>query len=64
MLLAIGGAANVDDIGLETTRVEVDQGVVKVDRRMHQPSRGSTPPATSSAACSWRTSPRPRASSK
>ena len=34
MLVATGRAANVEDIGLETTRVEVDKGVVKVNGRM------------------------------
>jgi dihydrolipoamide dehydrogenase len=31
MLVATGRAANVDDVGLETTRVKVDRGVVLVD---------------------------------
>jgi dihydrolipoamide dehydrogenase len=34
LLVATGRAANVEGIGLETTRVEVEGGVVKVDRRM------------------------------
>jgi dihydrolipoamide dehydrogenase len=34
MLVATGRAANVEDIGLETTRVEVEKGVVKVNGRM------------------------------
>jgi dihydrolipoamide dehydrogenase len=34
MLVATGRAANVEDIGLETTKVEVDRGVVKVNGRM------------------------------
>jgi dihydrolipoyl dehydrogenase len=35
MLVATGRAANIEDIGLETTRVETDRGVIKVDDRMH-----------------------------
>ena len=31
MLVATGRAANLEDIGLETTRVETDRGVIKVD---------------------------------
>ena len=34
LLVATGRAANVEDIGLETTTVEVERGVVKVDRRL------------------------------
>ncbi len=34
MLVATGRAANVEDIGLETTKVEVDRGVIKVNGRM------------------------------
>ncbi len=34
LLVAAGRAANTEDIGLETTRVEVDRGVVKVNGRM------------------------------
>ncbi len=34
MLVATGRAANVEEIGLETTRVELDKGVVKVDGHM------------------------------
>ena len=34
MLVAAGRATNVEDIGLETTKVEVDRGVIKVDGRM------------------------------
>jgi dihydrolipoamide dehydrogenase len=34
MLVATGRAANVEEIGLETTRVEVERGVVKVDGHM------------------------------
>jgi dihydrolipoamide dehydrogenase len=34
MLVATGRAANIEDIGLETTRVETDRGVIKVDGRM------------------------------
>ena len=34
MLVATGRAANVEDIGLETTKVEVDRGFVAVDGRM------------------------------
>ncbi len=34
LLVATGRAANVEDIGLETTKVELDRGVIKVDRRM------------------------------
>jgi dihydrolipoamide dehydrogenase len=34
MLVAAGRATNVEEIGLETTKVEVDKGIVKVDGRM------------------------------
>jgi dihydrolipoamide dehydrogenase len=34
LLVATGRAANIDDIGLETTRAEVDRGVIKVDGHM------------------------------
>jgi dihydrolipoamide dehydrogenase len=34
MLVAAGRATNIEDIGLETTKVEVDRGFVKVDGRM------------------------------
>lgn len=34
MLVATGRAANIEDIGLETTKVETDRGVIKVDGRM------------------------------
>jgi dihydrolipoamide dehydrogenase len=34
MLVATGRAANIEDIGLETTKVETDRGVVKVNGRM------------------------------
>ena len=34
MLVATGRAANVEDIGLETTKAEVEKGFVKVDGRM------------------------------
>lgn len=34
MLVATGRAANLEDIGLETTRVEVERGVIKVDGHM------------------------------
>ncbi len=34
MLVATGRAANVEDIGLETTRVELEKGVIKVDGHM------------------------------
>ncbi len=34
MLVAVGRAANVEDIGLETTKVEVEKGVIKVNGRM------------------------------
>jgi dihydrolipoamide dehydrogenase len=34
LLVAAGRAANVEDIGLETTKVEVERGVVKVNGRM------------------------------
>ncbi len=34
MLVATGRAANLEDIGLETTKVEVDKGVIKVNGRM------------------------------
>ncbi len=34
LLVAAGRAANVEDLGLETTRVETDRGIVKVDGHM------------------------------
>jgi dihydrolipoyl dehydrogenase len=34
MLVATGRAANVEDIGLETTKVETDRGVIKVNGHM------------------------------
>ncbi|MEX2183341.1 MAG: dihydrolipoyl dehydrogenase [Chloroflexota bacterium] len=34
MLVATGRAANIEDIGLETTRIETDRGVIKVDGHM------------------------------
>ena len=34
LLVAAGRAANTEDIGLDTTKVEVDRGVVKVNGRM------------------------------
>lgn len=34
MLVATGRAANVEEIGLETTRVEVERGIIKVDDQM------------------------------
>jgi dihydrolipoamide dehydrogenase len=34
MLVATGRAANVEEIGLETTKVEVDGGIIKVNGRM------------------------------
>jgi len=34
MLVATGRAANIEDIGLETTKVETDRGIVKVNGRM------------------------------
>lgn len=34
LLVATGRAANIEDIGLETTRVETDRGIIKVDPRM------------------------------
>jgi len=34
LLVATGRAANVEEIGLETTKAEVDRGIVKVDGRM------------------------------
>jgi dihydrolipoamide dehydrogenase len=34
LLVATGRAANVEDIGLESTKVEVDKGVIKVNGRM------------------------------
>ncbi len=34
LLVAAGRATNVEDVGLETTKVEVDKGIVKVDPRM------------------------------
>lgn len=34
MLVATGRAANIEEIGLETTRVEVERGIIKVDGQM------------------------------
>ncbi len=34
LLVATGRAANIEDIGLETTKVETDKGVIKVNGRM------------------------------
>ena len=34
LLVAIGRAANIEDIGLETTRIETDRGIIKVDGHM------------------------------
>ena len=34
MLVATGRAANIEDIGLETTKVETDRGIIKVDGHM------------------------------
>ena len=34
MLVAAGRATNVEEIGLETTKIEVDKGFIKVDGRM------------------------------
>jgi dihydrolipoamide dehydrogenase len=34
LLVATGRAANIEDIGLETTKAEVDRGVIKVDGHM------------------------------
>jgi len=34
MLVATGRAANIEDIGLETTKAEVEKGVIKVDPHM------------------------------
>jgi dihydrolipoamide dehydrogenase len=34
MLVATGRAANIEGIGLETTKVEIDRGVIKVNGRM------------------------------
>ena len=34
MLVATGRAANIESIGLETTRIETDRGIIKVDGRM------------------------------
>ncbi len=34
LLVATGRAANIEEIGLETTRVETDRGIIKVDGRM------------------------------
>ena len=34
MLVATGRAANIEDIGLDTTRVETDRGIIKVDGHM------------------------------
>jgi dihydrolipoamide dehydrogenase len=35
MLVATGRAANIEEIGLETTKVETDRGIIKVNGRMH-----------------------------
>jgi len=34
MLVATGRAANIEEIGLETTKVEIDRGIIKVNGRM------------------------------
>jgi dihydrolipoamide dehydrogenase len=34
MLVATGRAANIENIGLESTRIETDRGIIKVDGRM------------------------------
>jgi len=34
LLVATGRAANIEDVGLETTKVETDRGVIKVNGRM------------------------------
>src|SRR5687767_2127105 len=34
MLVATGRAANIEDIGLETTKVETDRGIIKVNGKM------------------------------
>jgi dihydrolipoamide dehydrogenase len=34
LLVAIGRTANIDDVGLDTTRAKVEKGIVKVDARM------------------------------
>jgi dihydrolipoamide dehydrogenase len=34
MLVATGRAANIEDIGLETTKIETDRGVIKVNGKM------------------------------
>jgi dihydrolipoamide dehydrogenase len=34
MLFATGRAANIEDVGLETTKAEVEKGVIKVDSHM------------------------------
>src|SRR3954471_23427608 len=34
MLVATGRAANIEDIGLESTKVETDRGVIKVNGKM------------------------------
>jgi dihydrolipoamide dehydrogenase len=34
LLVAAGRAANIEDIGLETTKIETDRGVIKVNGRM------------------------------
>ncbi len=34
LLVATGRAANIEDIGLETTKVETERGIIKVDGRM------------------------------
>jgi dihydrolipoamide dehydrogenase len=34
LLVAAGRAANIEDVGLETTKIETDRGFVKVDGRM------------------------------
>src|SRR5207342_1477036 len=34
LLVATGRAANIEDIGLETTKVETDRGIIKVNGHM------------------------------
>src|SRR4029077_11215999 len=37
LLVAAGRAANVEDIGLETTKAEIERGIVKVNDQMGTP---------------------------
>ena len=62
MLVATGRAANVEEIGLETTRVEVERGSSRSTGRCGRASRTSTRSGTSSAGCGSPTPPPTRGS--